>query len=376
VQQLGCSAKMRGVIVNQKSAKPIGQALLAAALFGASAPLSKLLLSSIEPVALASLLYLGSGLCSLALLGIQRLEDRGSPAEAGLRRSDLPWLLGALLTGGVAAPIILLVSLRNTPAATASLLLNFEGVATTLIAALAFRESVGRRVWWAVGLVTVGSMLLSWEGDGGWGLSVGALGVLAACVLWGVDNNVTRVISAKNPLVIVAVKGLGAGTVNLILAGILGQKIPPLGMTLGALALGAMSYGVGIQLFVLALRGLGAARTIALYGTAPFIGLVIAFALFGGVPDLRLLSALVLMALGVYLLVGESHAHEHVHSAIFHEHRHSHGDDHHRHAHDFDVAQPERYHSHDHRHNDIVHEHPHAPDLHHDHRHNTPDAAG
>ncbi len=358
-------------------ALPMLTALAAAALFGISAPLSKLLLApsalgEVAPVPMAALLYLGSGLTALALLGLQRRGDVVS--EARLQRGDVPWLVGALLAGGVAGPIVLMFSLRVTPGATASLLLNFEGVATTVIAALAFREAVGRRVWASMGLVTVASIVLTWASGERLGVSLGALGILGACVLWGLDNNLTRNIAAKNPLTIVAGKGLGAGVFSLVLAGLVSQPLPRLGAALGALLLGGLSYGVGITLYILALRDLGAARTSAIYSSAPFIGALVALPLFGEALEARFVVALVLMLAGTGLLVTERHAHEHHHGFLAHEHRHRHDDGHHDHDH---AAQkrgageipPSGWHAHPHDHLPQRHEHPHTPDLHHRHEH-------
>jgi len=164
------------------------QALLAAVLFGASAPVAKLLLGMIEPIPLAGFLYLGSGIGLLLFKGIQHLGSRSVKVEAGISKTDIPWLTGAVLAGGVAAPIVLMFSLRTTPAATASLLLNFEGVATALIAALVFKEAIGGRIWWAVTCITVASILLSLNLSGEWGISLAALGVLCTCALWGLDS--------------------------------------------------------------------------------------------------------------------------------------------------------------------------------------------
>jgi drug/metabolite transporter (DMT)-like permease len=240
---------------------PVIQALLAAFLFGASAPLSKLLLGEIPPVLLAALLYLGSGF-GLLIVKLVEKKAHNEQKEARLERSDWPWLVGAILAGGVIAPIMLMISLRHTPAATTSLLLNFEGVATTMIAVIFFKEAIGRRAWWAIGLITLASILLSTDFTSKWGFSLSALGVVAACVMWGVDNNLTRNISAKDPLVIVAVKGLGAGLVSLIIAAALGNTFPSPGVTLLALLLGSLSYGLSIFLFVHAMRELGAGRTV------------------------------------------------------------------------------------------------------------------
>ena len=352
---------------------PALKALAAAVLFGINAPLSKVLLApgrlgEVAPITMAALLYLGSGIGALALLGLQR-RDETAASEARLQRHDLPWLAGALLAGGVAAPIVLMFSLRVTPGATASLLLNFEGVATTMIAALAFREAVGRRVWSAIGLITAATLVLSWEPQARLGISLGALGVLAACVLWGADNNFTRNISARNPLTIVAVKGLGAGLFSLMLALLVGQPLPSVGAALGAMLLGSVSYGLSITLFILALRDLGAARTSALYSSSPFIGALLSFVILRETVGMQFLIAMPLMLLGTALLVTEQHAHRHRHSFVTHEHRHHHDDAHHTHKHAPGEIPLGGSHSHPHKHLPLVHEHAHAPDLHHRHEH-------
>ncbi len=347
---------------------PALKALLAAVLFGASAPLAKTLLRDTEPVPLAALLYLGCGIGALLFRGYQR-TTAAAEAEARLARPDWPWLAGAIIAGGVAAPILLMFSLRATPAATASLLLNFEGVLTALIAGLAFREAIGPRIWAAVGLVTLGSILLSWTTTGEWGFSLGALGVIGACALWGLDNNFTRNISAKNPLTIVAVKGLCAGSFSLLLALALGNRMPALGTALTAMLVGAVCYGLSIVLFIMALRDLGAARTSALYGTAPFLGVLLAVAAFGERPGLLFLVSVPLMIAGAVLLLGEDHEHAHTHAALEHDHRHCHDDTHHTHAHPAGQPCADADHSHPHRHDAVTHAHPHAPDLHHRHAH-------
>jgi drug/metabolite transporter (DMT)-like permease len=197
------------------------QALLAALFFGASAPLSKLLLEDVPPVLMAALLYLGSGTGITLVKLSQRMTSHQK--EAGIRRPDVKWLAGAILAGGILAPILLMVSLQYTPASTASLLLNFEGVATTTIALFLFHESVSRRAIAAILIITLASIFLSTDFSNGFGLSLGALGILLACTLWGLDNNFTRNISAKDPLTIVAWKGLVAGTFSLILGLLLGS---------------------------------------------------------------------------------------------------------------------------------------------------------
>ncbi|WP_045575721.1 DMT family transporter, partial [Desulfosporosinus sp. I2] len=267
---------------NRKTA-PMLQAVIAAALFGASAPLSKLLLGEIAPTLMASFLYLGSGIGLYLHRYVQRyfhrLDERFSD-EASLTRNDWPWIMGAVLVGGIVAPIVLMFGLKNTPASTASLLLNFEGVATTVIAVVVFKEAVGKRIWMSVLLITTASILLSWDSSGQWGFSLGAIGVLSACVLWGMDNNFTRNVSAKDPLSIVTIKGLSAGTFSLILSVILGFPLPAFKFFLLAMVLGYFSYGLSIVLFIRAMRELGSARTCALFGTAPFVGTALSLPLF------------------------------------------------------------------------------------------------
>jgi drug/metabolite transporter (DMT)-like permease len=344
------------------------QTLLAAVLFGASAPLSKLLLGEVQPVPLAALLYLGSGIGAFLMLLAQGLRNKGRKVEAHLSRGDLPWLGGALLAGGIGAPIILLLGLERTPASTASLLLNFEGVATTLIAITFFKESIDRRIAWAVGLVTLASIVLTWTG-GNWGFSLGALGIIGACLLWGVDNNFTRHISAKNPLIIVGIKGLGAGTFSFVLCLILGQPLPAINIAILAMLLGSISYGISIQLFIVALRSLGAARTSTLFGIAPFVGVILSLVLLREKPQLLFWAALPVMAAGAWLMLSENHDHHHIHEPMVHDHRHSHPDEHHQH--DSQEGDPliNGSHTHVHSHGRLEHEHAHSPDLHHRHEH-------
>jgi drug/metabolite transporter (DMT)-like permease len=352
----------------QRRSTPLLQALLAALLFGASTPLAKLLLGEVQPIPLAALLYLGSGAGAFIMLLIQHTLNGGKTIEAHLSRSDLPWLLGAMLAGGVAAPIVLLLGLKHTPASTASLLLNFESVATTLIAVYFFKESIDRRIAWAVGLVTLASILISWT-SGQWGFSLGAMGVVGACFLWGLDNNFTRHISAKNPLMIVGVKGLGAATFSLALTTILNQEIPSIKIVGLAMLLGSISYGFSIQLFIMAMRHLGAARTSTLFGTAPFIGVALSLLLLHEVPQFLFWIAVPIMLVGAWLMLTENHDHHHIHESVEHTHAHSHPDEHHDHICPAEVPLINSIHSHPHRHQPLKHIHPHAPDLHHRHEH-------
>ncbi|KAF0111249.1 MAG: DMT(drug/metabolite transporter) superfamily permease [Chloroflexi bacterium] len=287
-------------------------------------------------------------------------------SEAQIKRPDFLWLAGAVIAGGVAAPITLLFSLKITPAATASLLLNFEGVATTFIAVLVFKEAISRRAWWAVGLITLSSIILSINLSDGWGFSIGALGIIAACILWGIDNNFTRNISAKDPLSIVTIKGLAAGSFSLALALVLGNPLPVAGVILRAMLLGCFCYGISIVLFIRAMRSLGAARTSAVFGTAPLAGMILSFLVFRELPGGMFFVALPLMVIGTLFLAGEEHIHQHLHSKSIHEHSHSHKDGHHEQDHD---GEPIKSHSHLHTHADTEHSHHHMPDIHHRHVH-------
>jgi drug/metabolite transporter (DMT)-like permease len=336
------------------------QALTAAIFFGASAPIAKLLLGNISPIFLAAFLYLGSGAgISLTKL-VQRISS--DETEAGIKRADLKWLAGAIISGGIIAPIILMVSLQNTPASTASLLLNFEGVGTTVLALLFFKESISRRAWIAILVITAASIFLSTDFRGGFTFSLGAFGIISACVLWGLDNNFTRNISGKDPLVIVAWKGLIAGSFSFLLAWSLGNPLPSIKTILFTLILGFISYGLSTLLFIRSMRGLGASRTSALYGTAPLAGVILSIFMFGELPSFFFVIAAILMIGGALLLINENHEHTHIHTAMIHEHSHSHDS---AHGHDDSTG----VHSHEHEHLVEKHEHDHMPDIHHRHGH-------
>jgi drug/metabolite transporter (DMT)-like permease len=337
------------------------QALLAALFFGASAPVSKLLLGDVPPVLMAAFLYLGSG-AGISLIKLYQRFSRNQK-EAGIKRPDVGWLAGAIISGGILAPILLMLSLKNTPASTASLLLNFEGVGTTLIALFFFHESISQRALGAIFAITVASILLSTNFGSNWGMSLGAFGVIGACVLWGLDNNLTRNISAKDPLTIVAWKGLVAGTFSLIFGLMLGQQLPGLTAILSILLLGFVSYGLSTMLFIYSMRGLGAARTSALYGTAPLAGVLLSILIFRDPITFLFGIAALLMVAGALLLANEEHAHFHIHIPVVHEHGHSH-DEFHSHGH-LDTT-----HSHEHEHPRTEHEHGHLPDIHHRHEDN------
>ena len=342
----------------------IALALLSAILFGASTPFAKLLLGAVDPWMMAGLLYLGAG-AGLAAVHASRASLRLRAAEAPLRRSDLPWLGLVILTGGVGGPLLLMLGLARTSAASASLLLNLEGLATMAIAWLAFRENVDRRLLVGAAAILAGAATLSWQGSAS--LDTGAVLIAGACLCWGLDNNLTRKLSSADPVQIAMLKGLVAGAVNLALALAQGAVIPPIGIVLAAGVVGFLGYGVSLVLFVLGLRHLGTARTGAYFSLAPFVGATVAVLMLGEPASARLLIAAVLMGIGLWLHLSERHDHEHRHEAMEHEHRHSH-DEHHRHEHGPDDP-PGEPHTHWHRHEPMVHRHAHYPDLHHRHEH-------
>lgn len=351
---------------NSATSKWVGviYAALAAVLFGASTPFSKLLLAGTAPVPLAALLYLGSGLGLAAWLLIRKLTG-SKTTEASLTAKDLPWLSGAIFAGGVAAPVLLLLGLSLTAASTASLLLNLEGVLTAVIAWFVFRENFDRRIAFGMLAISVGGIVLSWAGKPEGGSPVGAFLIAGACLMWAVDNNLTRRISTVNPIQIAAIKGLVAGSVNLAIAFLIGASLPGI-KTIGvAGVVGLLGYGISLTLFVLALRHIGTARTGAYFSVAPFIGALASLVFLGDPVTTSLVVAAAFMGLGVYLHLTERHAHGHDHSALEHEHRHSH-DEHHRHDHPSGIADGES-HSHNHRHEEMTHDHDHFPDIHHRH---------
>lgn len=346
----------------------IVQALLAAALFGASTPFAKLLVGRLPPLMLAGLLYLGSGIGLLAWFALRRLRPGIARAEtAKLSRPDLPWLAGAILSGGVAGPALLMLGLTTTPASTASLLLNLEGVLTALLAWFVFKENFDRRILLGMALIVAAGLLLAAGEGGAAGLPWGALAVAGACLAWAIDNNLTRRISASDAVQIAGLKGLVAGAANLAAAGWLGAPWPALPGVLAAGLVGVFGYGLSLVLFVVALRHLGTARTGAYFSAAPFVGAAVSLLLLHEAPGPAFWIAAALMGIGLWLHLSERHVHAHTHEATSHTHEHIH-DEHHRHDHDFtwDGSEP---HTHPHRHQAIAHTHAHFPDIHHRHVH-------
>ena len=340
--------------------RAIAYALLSAALFGASTPFAKLLTGSVAPLALAGLLYLGSGVGLAVWLVVRR-------TSLSLARKDLPWLAGAIVAGGIVGPALLMYGLARTDAASASLLLNLEAVFTAAMAWIVFRENVDRRVFVGVLAIVAGGVVLSWEQMPKASSALGPLLIAGACFAWALDNNLTRRVSGGDAVVIAALKGLVAGAANLGLALALGAYLPAPGAIAMAGVVGLIGYGISLVLFIMALRDLGAARTGAYFSVAPFFGAMLALLLPGTPTGPAFWAAAALMALGVWLHLTERHQHEHTHDPITHVHEHEH-DEHHQHPHDspWNGREP---HSHTHRHTPLTHRHPHYPDLHHRHGH-------
>ena len=348
-------------------------AIAAAALFGASTPFAKLLLGTMPPVLLAGLLYLGSGVGLFALRfcrqSLWRQSSTRSDREAALPRSQWPWLAGAVLFGGVLGPMLLMLGLSRTTAASSSLLLNFEGVFTALLAWFVFRENFDARIALGMLAIVAGGIVLSWQPQGGLSLSTGTLFVIAACACWGVDNNLTQKVSASDPFQIASIKGLVAGSVNLSIAVSLGASWPPLRVLVGALVVGFFGYGLSLACFVLALRHIGTARTGAYFSLAPFVGALVSLPLLHEPVQNVFWLAAALMGIGVWLHLTEKHEHAHRHEPLQHSHSHVH-DEHHQHEHLAGVDSTEP-HTHEHSHDPLTHSHAHFPDIHHRHGHQT-----
>lgn len=337
----------------------IVRCLLAAVLFGASAPLASELAGSVPTFTLAGLLYVG------AALAVAPNTIRHRPSRAALKAEWRP-AAAAVVVGGALGPVLLVAGLARTNAATASILLNAELAATVVLAALVFREHLGVRMWLSAALITLAGGILTWQP--GASLDVGALLVVAACLAWGFDNGVTAAIEQLAPEHVVMFKGLIAGGANLAIGlGVAGWGADTTTVdVLAALAVGAAGYGLSITLWVKGARDLGAARGQVIFATAPFIGAFIAWTLLGDDATAIQIAAGVTAGIGVAVSLRSAHDHEHHHHDLSHEHEHSHDDGHHDHTHDEVVV---GRHAHTHRHRPLVHAHPHVPDLHHRHEH-------
>jgi drug/metabolite transporter (DMT)-like permease len=314
---------------------------------------------------LAGLLYLGAfvGLFLYSFLINNRVHHLKTER---LERRDLPWLIGAILAGGVIAPISQMMGLNLISGFSVSLLLNLEGVATAMIAVFFFRENAGKRLWLAMLFMTIAGVLLSWDSGQSKFNIAGPLLILLAVVCWGIDNNLTRQISDKNPIQITYVKGLAGGVTSVSLALILGKSIPLDFTLLFAILLGAFSYGISLAFFIKALQGLGSSRTGAFFSLGPFIGAITSVIILREWIGWVMFPALVLMALGVWLISSEKHKHAHIHLTTTHTHSHRHDDMHHLHEHPKETVEP---HIHEHTHPELNHTHAHWPDTQHRHSH-------
>lgn len=335
----------------------------AAALFGVSAPVSKMLLGQTAPQMLAALLYLGAGVGLLFVRGQRVLRH-----EAPLRRHDWPYAAAIVISGGVIGPVLMLHGFRQVSGVAGSLLLNLEAPLTIAVAVLFFREHLARREAIAAAIIILGGATLTLERDAqSQATLMGVLLLAGACVAWAIDNNLTQKLSGKDPMALVRIKTLSAGTMNLLIAFALGQSMPPAGVVAAAAILGFFSYGASILLDAYALRHLGAAREAAYFATAPFFGAALSIPLLGERLTVARLVAIALMSAGVMLLLRARHGHVHTHDELDHEHLHVH-DEHHQHQHlgSDPLGEP---HSHAHRHGSLTHDHPHVSDVHHRHKH-------
>lgn len=356
---------------------PIALAILAAALYGISAPVAKVLLTKLSAYVMAAFLYLGAGLGMALIKALQKARRQAGTErqEASIPRREWPYVVGMILLD-IAAPILLMLGLTQAAAGTAALLNNFEIVVTSILALLLFKEAVGRRMWLAIGLITVATVILSLSPGAELTWSPGALLILLACAAWGLENNCTRMLSLSDPIEIVMIKGFGSGIGALLVTVLTGHWQFDLGYGLMALLLGFVAYGLSIFFYIYAQRDLGAARTSAYYAAAPFIGVLASWIFLREPLTLNFGLGLLVMLIGTYFAVSEDHGHEHEHSALAHDHRHSHGPEELHHDHDHEHTEAERLaldakriHSHPHRHQPQVHKHAHWPDLHHQHSH-------
>jgi drug/metabolite transporter (DMT)-like permease len=347
-----------------KQYKASSFAILAAALYAISSPVSKLLLKEIPPTLMASFLYLGAGL-GMSIFGFVKHRKYKYKAEAKLTKKELPFIT-LMVALDIAAPIFLMFGLTMTTSANASLLNNFEIVSTSLIALLIFKESISKRLAGAILLVTLSSIILSIKDMSSFSFSFGSIFVLLACICWGLENNCTRKLSVKDPLEIVVIKGFGSGIGALLIALSLGEQANNIPYIIAALLLGFFAYGLSIFFYIYAQRDLGAAKTSAYYAIAPFIGVGLSLIIFREMPTLPFIIALIIMIIGTYFASTEEHNHRHSHLIITHEHSHNHDDGHHNHIH----HKPNiKNHNHIHTHDEYTHSHKHTQEIHHSHVH-------
>lgn len=285
--------------MTKNTKKGIALAILAAALYAVSAPFSKILLGYIPPTLMAGFLYLGAG-AGMTGIAFVRKQMASLVKESKLSAEDLPYTI-AMIVLDIVAPICLLIGLKSTTAANASLLNNFEIVATALIALLIFKERISTRLWLGIIFVTASCLILSFEDVSSLRFSPGSLLILAACLCWGLENNCTRKLSAKDPLQIVLLKGIFSGMGSVIIGFCIGERITVFWSIFAAMAVGLVSYGLSIFFYVYAQRQIGAARTSAYYAVAPFIGVLLSLIIFQEIPQTVFFGALGLMAVGAWL---------------------------------------------------------------------------
>lgn len=337
-------------------------AILAAALYAINVPVSKLLLSRVDPTVMASFLYLGAGI-GLLLYGLIEKVTGGKTKREPLTRKELPYTV-AMVVLDIAAPILLMLGITRTNSANVSLLNNFEIVATSIIALVVFKEIISKKLWAAIALVTIASAILSFEGTGSFTLNSGSLFVLGACLCWGLENNCTKMISNKSSVEIVVIKGIFSGLGSLAVALLVGERIPSVVWILCVMLLGFVAYGLSIHFYIMAQKDLGAAKTSAYYSIAPFLGVVFSVVLLGEKPKIQFYVALAVMVISTYLMVKDTvqlqHTHEHEHT---HTHEHRHGDTVHTHEHTHIHSHPHVHNGdsedHTHRHKPAYHQHSH-----------------
>lgn len=279
-------------------------AILAAALYAVNIPLSKLLLENVGPTMMAAFLYLGAGAGLLIYSIIGRTAGKETIKEP-LTRKELPYT-AAMVILDIAAPILLMIGIKYTSSAGASLLNNFEIVATSLIALFIFKELISKRLWIAIALVTVASIILGFEGKESLSLDLGSLFVLGACICWGFENNCTKMISTKSSVEIVIIKGSFSGLGSLAVALIIGEELPLAKWVLCVLLLGFVAYGLSINFYIMAQKHLGAAKTSAFYSVAPFLGVAFSMVLVGERPRLKFYVALAIMLVATVLMVRDT----------------------------------------------------------------------
>ena len=307
-------------------------AIIAAALYAINVPFSKILLDHVKPTMMAAFLYLGAGLGMLVYSLVSKSAGKTAASEP-LTKKELPYTV-AMVVLDIIAPILLMFGIRSSNAANVSLINNFEIVATSLIALLVFKEIISRKLWLAIVLVTVASIILSFEGTGSFEFNIGSLFVFGACLCWGIENNCTRMISNKSSTEIVVIKGIFSGLGSLLVGLVIGESMPSLTWTICVLLLGFVAYGLSIYFYVMAQKDLGAAKTSAYYSVAPFLGVAFGMIILGERPATQFYIALIVMIVSTYFMIKDTielqHTHEHTHT---HNHEHSHGDTTHSHEH-------------------------------------------